>query len=57
MLIVVNMIQRKVDYLVLWGSSMILQIAITLLKWMRRSEHKDAVLPQTRASAKAGVPA
>jgi hypothetical protein len=54
---VVIMIQRKVDYLVLWGFSMILQITIMLLKRMRRSEHNDAALPETQARAKAAVAA
>ena len=57
MLAVVNMIQRRVDYLVLWGFSMILQITIMLLKRMRRSEHNDGALPETQARAKAAVPA
>ena len=51
------MFQRKVDHLVLWGMAVALRAAVTLLKWMRRSDVSPAEIPETQARAKAAFTA
>ena len=52
-----KILERKVDRVVLWGAAVALQAAVTVLKWMRRSEVKNAPATETQARAKAAFTA